>query len=395
MHVQRKYLIGGGVTLVAIAALVPLLRPSAVEVETGLVREGAMAVTVDADGRTRVRDRYVIRAPVAGRVARLALVEGAAVRAGDVVARIAPQPLDRAATEQARARLDAATTLTRDAAGRVTLAAATRERQQRELDRARRLLGAGAIAPRDAEAAQLAAQSAASDHATALERAQAAEADVRQARAALLALGDGDQAEVAVRAPAAGQVLLVPERSERVVAPGTPLMDVGDPRRLEVVVDVLSADAATICAGDRVRFGGFAGGAGGDEAAAPLAGRVRLVEPSAFTKVSALGVDEQRVNVIIDLDRVPPALGDGFRLEAHVITWQTPKATVAPVSALVRDGDRWSVFVVRGGRARARPLALGHINGTSAEVLSGLAAGDTVVLFPSDRIRDGARVKPQ
>ena len=387
MTLHRKTLFIAGASLLVVAVAAIWFRPHATEVEGASVREGPMEAIVAADGRTRVRERYVITSPVPGRIARIALVEGSVVHTGDVVARIAPQPLDEPTAAQARARLDAAEALARDAHSRAAVSVIALERQRKELARSQRLLDAGAIAPRDFESAQLACKGAEADSAAAAEHVHATDADARQARAALLAIGGGAQAEVAVRAPSAGTVLRVYERSERVAPPGTPLIDVGDPRTMEAVIDVLSSDAATIAPGYLVRLSA-SGGAVTDS----LDGCVRVVEPSAFTKVSALGVDEQRVNVIVDLTTIPRAIGDGYRLDAQIVTWRTERAIVAPVSALVRAGTEWQAFVVENGRARLRTVTLRHVNGTSAEVVSGLAAGDAVILFPSDVITDGTRV---
>ncbi|HET9729002.1 MAG TPA: efflux RND transporter periplasmic adaptor subunit, partial [Acidimicrobiia bacterium] len=229
------------------------------------------------------------------------------------------------------------------------------------------------------------------------ERARAAEADARQARAALLGREANRPATVLVRAPAGGRVLRVPERSERIVAAGTPLLELGDPASLEVVVDVLSSDGATIHPGDRVRLAEWGGGDNGEHMN-PLAGRVREIEPAGFTKVSALGVEEQRVNVIVDVDTIPPGVGDGFRVDASIIVWSAPNVIVVPRSALLQASGTsggWSAFVVKAGRVEARSVRIGHVGGTAAEVLVGVDEGDEVVLFPSDQVKAGIRVAPR
>jgi len=231
------------VGLLAVAAVTAALRPKAAEVETAVARRAPLRVTVDADGRTRVRERYTITAPVAGRLARVALVEGAAVRAGDVVARLAPTPLDEPAARQARAALDAARAATIDAEARVPLAEASLEQAQRDAERTQRLVDAGALAPRALEDAALAMHTRATELRSARAHLASARAEVARASAVLLHAGVGSGL-VLVRAPAAGWVLRVPDRSERVVAPGAPIVEVGDTRGLEVVADVLSSDAA-------------------------------------------------------------------------------------------------------------------------------------------------------
>jgi HlyD family secretion protein len=202
-----------------------------------------------------------------------------------------------------------------------------------------------------------------------------------------------------VRAPAAGRVLRVSERSERIVAAGTALMEIGDPGSLEVVVDVLSSDGVSIHPGDRVRLSEWAGG--DLESRSPSRGRVREIEPAGFTKVSALGVEEQRVNVIVDLEEMPRSVGDGFRVEASIIIWSAPDVVIVPRSALLRTsedraaGAGWSVFVIASGRAERRSVRIGHGGGANAEVLDGLTAGENVVVFPSEQLRNGNRVKPR
>jgi HlyD family secretion protein len=346
--------------------------------------------TIDADGRTRVRERYAVVAPVSGRLERIQYLEGALVRAGDVVARLAPLPLDSQTLIQAHARVEAAEALALAARGQARVAAAALEQRRRELSRATRLAEVGGAAPRVVEECELALTEAEESARGAAERQRAAEADRNQARAVLI----GRTAAVLVRAPAAGRVLRIVERSERIVAAGAPLIDVGNPGVLEVVVDVLSSDAAAVHPGDVVRLAEW--GASGAEPAQAIGGRVREIEPAGFTKVSALGVDEQRVNVIVDVDEAPPAIGDGFRVEASIIIWSSPRVLAVPRGALLQDdgdGTGWSVFVISGGRAQRRSLRIGHLAGAAAEVLAGLEAGDEVVLFPSDRLTPGTRVK--
>lgn len=390
MKLRRKHLVWIALGVAAVAIIAVAMRPRSLPVETARAARGALETTVDADGRTRVRERYVVTAPVAGRLERIVLVEGDSVRVGDVVARLQPLPLDAPAAVQARSRLDAASALAREATARQRLAGAALVQRRRDLARAQRLGEAGGVAPRVVEDAALAERQAAEDARAASERVRAAVADVRQAEAALFAVAGQGRGTVVVRAPAAGRVLRIPERSERVLAAGTPLVELGDPATLEVVVDVLSSDGAEIRPGDPVRLTRWAG-----EAAPALAGRVRYVEPAAFTKVSALGVDEQRVNVIVDVPAAPPSLGDGFRVDASIVTWAAPSVLTVPTNALVRQGGGWSTFVVRDGRAARRQVRVGHLGATAAEVLGGLAAGDEVIVFPSDQVADGGRVAPR
>jgi HlyD family secretion protein len=374
---------------VVVAGVLLARRPSPLEVETARVSRGPLETTVDAEGRTRVRERYVITAPVAGRLERIALVEGAAVHVGDVVARIAPLPIDVQSAEQARSRVEGALAHVGEAEARVRISRASADQRGKELERARRLIAAGALAPRDTEIVWLAWRQADEEARAARAQAQAASADVRQARSALIAMsaehiGRADGI-VFVRAPVAGTVLRVPERSERVTPAGAPLIELGDARSIEVVADVLSSDAASIRRGDPVRLEQW----GGDEA---LTGRVRVIEPAAFTRVSALGVDEQRVNVIIDVPSAPPALGDGYRVETRTVTWSQRNVVTVPVSGLVRVGSSWSAFIVADGHARRREVRIGHVGDVLAEVTGGLMPSDEVILFPSDKVLDGTRV---
>ena len=387
MRIGKKYLIWAGIagTLGVVGWVAMRDRP--LEVDTSTVRRGTLQVAVAAEGKTRVRDRYVLAAPVAGRLQRIDWAEGAHVRAGQVVARIAPMPLDAQAVRQAEARVESARSLERDADARVRQARATLAQERRTADRIARLVGAGALADRDGEEAALTVRLREEDLAAAEARQRAAAADVEQARAALTAVGGGaPNAIVAMRAPADGCVLRIPERSERVVVAGTPIVELGDPGALELVVDVLSSDAARVRPGAVVLVDRW----GDDEER--LTGRVRTIEPAAFTRLSALGIEEQRVNVVIDLPRWPAELSDGYRVEARIVVWQQDGTTIVPVSALFRHESDWAVFVVRGGRSELRRVRIGERGEGGAQVVDGLSVGDQVVLFPSDQLAAGRRV---
>lgn len=398
MKITRARVIGVAVAAVALAAVGFAFRPKLLAVDTVTIARHGLESTVDADGRTRVRERYVVVAPVTGRVERITRVEGSLVRVGDVVARLTSPPLDAQAVIGAQARVDAARALALEASAQVRVASAALDQRRRELSRAKRLAEVGGVAPRIVEECELAQlQSEEALHA-ATERARAAEADVRQARSVLLARDVGGATTVLVRAPASGRVLRVPERSERIVAAGTPLLEIGDPASLEVVIDVLSSDGAMIHPGDRVRLAEW-GGTDGGEHTTSLAGRVREIEPAGFTKISALGVEEQRVNVIVDLDAVPRGIGDGFRVDASIVVWSAPDVIVIPRSALLQATGQqentagWTAFVVKSGRVESRAVRIGHVGGTAAEVLAGIGSGEEVVVFPSDQVKAGMRVK--
>ncbi len=218
----------------------------------------------------------------------------------------------------------------------------------------------------------------------------AASAEVAASRAALGrgVHGGASAAVFAIRAPVRGTVLRVVRDDAGPVATGMPLLELGDLRAIEAVVDVLSSDAAQLAVGAPAAITAW----GGEGA---LAGRVRAIEPSAFTRISALGIEEQRVNVIVAIDAPPPALGDGFRIEARIAIWRSDDVLVIPASAMFRDRDRWSVYVVRDGRARLSHIEIGHRGASDVEVVGGITAGTVVVAYPGDRIADGVRVTPR
>jgi HlyD family secretion protein len=387
--------------VVTVAAVIVLLvivfRPAPVRVDIARVQRGALQVSVDEEGRTRVRDRFVITAPVAGRVARLLLDIGDAVAQGAVVCRMSPLPLDPRLRAEAAARLDAAEATRRGAEARVEQARAELEQAQRTGARARQLGMTGTIAKQEREVTELAEIARQRELEAATFAARAAAYNVEAARAALLGPGaESAQAFVAaceaqdgacleVRAPVAGRILRISEKSERVVAAGTPLLEIGDPSALEIVVDVLSADAVNVKPGAPMLIEDWGGGQ-------PLAARVRLVEPSGFTKLSALGVEEQRVNVIGDFVSSPVPLADGYRIEARIVVWEADDVLKIPASAIFRHAGTWSVFVVDGGRAHRRAVEIGQRSAADVEVRGGLPEGTEVILHPSDQVDDGVRV---
>jgi len=381
----RGRIIAAVVLLAIIAITLRLLRGTPLSVEVAQVTRGPLQVTVDADAVTRVRSRFTITAPVAGLVSRITYSEGDSVNAGDVVAVIAPPPTDPTARGVAQAALRAAEAARSNASANLARATTSLAQAERDAARTRTLAAAGALANRDVELAQLQVDGRRSDVAAARAQVNSADAEFAQARASLLSTTGASQATTTVRTPAAGRILLIPERSERVVTPGTPLVEVGDPSSLEIAADVLSSDAASIRPGQSVTLRGWGG--------APLYGSVRRVEPSARKRISALGVEEQRLSVIIDLATHPAALGDGYRLESSIVVWQAPRVLTVPASALFRNDERWQLYTLQDGRARLRDVNIGHTGSGSAEVLSGVAERDTVIVFPSEALRDGTRVR--
>lgn len=370
--------------LAILASIIFVLRPSPVPCEVGRVVRGDLRVTVEEEGKTRIRDRYVISAPAAGRLLRVDLAEGDSVKEGDVVTRLEPVPLDERTRAEARARLQGAEAAKRAAHARVRQVGESLEQARRSHKRADELAAQGLRSPEEREQMELAEATLAKELEAARFAARAAAYQAEAARATLLADEPGGGA-IAVRSPVAGRVLRVVQESERSVLAGSPILEIGDPANLEIVIDLLSTDAVRVKPVAAMELDGGEG--------RKLRAHVRIVEPSAFTKISALGVEEQRVNVIGDLDEPPGRLGDAFRVEAAITLWEGKGLLKVPASALFRRGDAWSVFTVDGGRARRRDVEIGHRNATEAEVVRGLAAGETVILHPSDRIKDGARVR--
>ena len=378
-------LVTAGVVAVVVGGIAFAMRPKPVPVDTVIVSTGAMSVTVDVDAVTRVRDRFAVTAPVGGMVQRSSLREGDAVRAGDVVATIVTPPVFPTERQALVARVDAANAARLEADARVAQATQALAQATRDDGRARALLEAGGISDRDAELAALTLTNRRTELRTAEAQRRIALAGLTQAQSALAVATGSEGATTLVRAPASGRVLGMPERSARVVSPGTQLLTLGDPRTLEIAADVLSSDAASLRRGQTVILRGWGG--------APLRGVVRSIEPSARTRVSALGVEEQRLTAVIDLPNAPTELEDGYRLDASIVVWDAANVPSVPAGALLRSDDGWRVFVVREGRAERVPVNIGHVGGGRAEVLGGVRRGERVILFPPDALRDGAMVR--
>ena len=389
---RRNKLALGGV-LVALALLVAwALRPQAVAIETAEVVRGTFEQTVSDDGKTRVRERYVVSAPLAGRLERIALRAGDTVEKDQVLALLtptAPAFLDARTSRELQGRIGAVQALHARARAETAKSAAQRDQAQADLERQARLAKEGFVSETAREQAGLALRTAERTLDAARYAEDAARHELAQARAALALYQSGEAgAKWEVTSPVKGTVLKVVQESEGAVALGAALIELADPKGLEAVVDVLSQEAVGIRPGmpARIELG---------QGVAPLAARVRLVEPAAFTKISALGVEEQRVNVVLDfaapLDRLQ-TIGDGFRVDAHVVVFRQENALKAPVGALFRDGAGWAVFAVDGERARKRAVKVPRRNGTEAMLEDGLQPGERVVVYPSDALKDGARV---
>lgn len=379
-----------------IGAFVYALRPQPVMVDLAEASVGPMRLTVDEEGKTRIRERYVVSSPLMGRLRRITLDAGDVIRAEDTVLAVIeptdPSLLDPRELAQAEARVRAAEAAVRQSSAYLDRAQAAYDFAESELGRRIEASERGATTPRELDQAKSAERTTREELRAAEHAKEIAEFDLEVARSALLfARGEDDVATIArmeLRSPIDGQVLRVFQESVAVVSPGTPLLEVGDARDLEIVIDVLSTDAVRTTPGDRVIIEHW----GGDES---LEAVVRLVEPSGFMKVSALGIEEQRVNVIADF--VTPAeqrasLGDAFRVEARIVVWERDDVLQVPTSAAFRDGERWAVFMVNDHRAQVRHIQIGRQSGRTTQVLSGLEPGDRVVLHPGDKLSDGVRV---
>ncbi len=384
---RAVYLIAGAA---AAAAIVIAWMPRPIPVETAPVSRGMLRVTVDEDGQARVRDRYVVSAPLAGSLGRIALDPGDPVTRGEVVARIAPTVsalLDPRARATAEARLAQTLAAAKQARAQVERAEAAYDESAAESARQEKLYRAGAGTRQAFEQAQLGERRAAHELEAQRFATRVSDYEVEMARAALARLPGGrGGGQLDVPSPIDGRVLKVQHKSEGVVPAGAQLLEVGDPAALEVVVDILTSDAPRVRAGAPVLLDRWGG--------PPLPARVRRVEPSAFTRVSALGVEEQRVNVVVDLagPRGEQAgLGDGWRVEAHIVVWEG-EAVKVPASALFRRDGGWALFRVDGGRARLTAVEIGERTAREAEVVRGVSVGQRVIVNPSDRVVDGARV---
>lgn len=380
-----------------VAALIYAFQPQPIVVDVDVVTRGPMMVTIDEEGETRLRERFVVSTPVAGRVLRIDLEPGDRVSAGQTpIATFRPvEPgfLDTRTRAETEARLQAA----QAAIGRTR---ANRERLREQLNfsesrlaRDRELFDQGLISRERFDAAQFEARAAREALNAAEFEVGDAEQAVMVAQASLVQItedtaADGSGNPITIRSPINGVVLRRMRESEAVVPAGEPLVELGDTGRIEIVSDLLSEDAVRVRPGHRVLIEQWGGGI-------TLEGRVRLVEPSGFTKLSALGVEEQRVNVVVDFNdpaQTAEYLGDGYRVEIRVVTWETSDTLKVPTGSLFRTGDDWTVFVVSGGLAELRTIELGRRNALEAEVLTGLAESEIVIVYPGQEVSGGVEV---
>ena len=378
--------------LIVAGILAVALWPDSIEVDVVQVTRGPMEVTIDEEGETRVRERFVVSAPVSGRLQRIELEPGDPVVSGKtIVARLQPAAaplIDPRSQAELGAAIEAARAAVGGARAERQRAAAETARAQSSLTRLESLAKAGAISGDELEAAQTMVKTGNEAVRAAEYNVARAERELELARARLTPSKSGGRATDVV-APVTGVVLKRLRQSESVVPVGDPLLEIGDPNSLEIVADLLSTDAVRVTPGDTVRVEQW----GGDT---PIDARVRRVEPSGFMKVSALGVEEQRVNVIVDFIDPPAAarqLGDGFRVEVRVVTWRDPAALKVPTGSLFRRGETWAVFLVENGRARLQTVELGQRNDREGQILKGVSEGQTVILHPPDTLSDHVRVR--
>jgi HlyD family secretion protein len=410
-----------GIGAAVIAGVIYAFLPQPVRVDLARVARGPLQVSVEEDGKTRIKDRYIVSSPLAGRLLRIALEPGDTVEAGKTVLAIIepsdPALLDPRARAEAVARVKAAEARIRQTGATMAQTLAAMQFSESRLKRMRDLRTHGGSTEHDVDEAEMNFRMRSEELRAAKFSAEIAQFELEQAQAALLrtaprtdvgssAAGNAVKgaslnppmtrpdaedpnrdAFFQIRSPINGRVLRKFQESATVLTAGTQLLQLGNPEDLEVEIDVLSADGVKISPGDQVQLEQW----GGEK---PLLGRVRLVEPSAFTKVSSLGVEEQRVNVIVDFEDPPNkrrTLGDAFRVEAKIIVWEDASVLQVPIGVLFRREEEWAVFHVRDGRARLRIVKVGHKNGMNAEILSGLDENDEVV-FPSDLVVNGGRV---
>jgi HlyD family secretion protein len=391
---QRRLPLVAGAVLVALIVIGLWPRPIAVEVAK--VTRGPLVVTVDEEGMTRVKNRYVVSAPVSGQLRRIDWKPGAVVEAGKTVLAVLESTgadfLDARSEAQAVARIRAAEAAREAALAQRDRATAAAKMFRSDFERVKTLRDQKVLSAQEFETAQMRAETAAQEVRAGEFALKVAEFEVQQAKAVLSrGLPGGGSAEpLVITSPVNGRILRVMQESGRVVPNGFALLEIGDPTDLEVQIEVLSRDGVTVMPGARVMLEQW----GGPE---PLNARVRLVEPSAFTKISALGVEEQRVYVIADfvdpLER-RPTLGDRYRVEARIVVWENAAALKAPAGALFQKSGTWQAYVVEGSRSELRRVSVGRSNGMETEVSSGLEDGASVVVYPGDKVTDGTRVTP-
>ncbi len=388
------WIVGSGLLALIVVGLLPKPLPA----EIAVVSRGDLRVTVNEEGMTRVKNRHVIASPVAGQLRRIDWKPGAVVEAGKTVLAVLESGgadiLDARSLVQAEARVRAAEAAVAQAVAQRARAVANANLQREDFARQKTLFASGALSRQEFDAAETRATTTAQEARAAEFAGQIAEFEAAQARALLLRgqpAGVGARGEpLVILSPVSGRVLRVMQESERLVTAGFALLEVGDPTDLEARIEVLSRDGVAIQPGARVQLEQWGG-------PVALNARVRVVEPSAFTKVSALGVEEQRVYVIVDFTdplEVRRSLGDNYRVEARIETWSGQNILKVPSGALFQRGAQWQTYVEEGKRAMLRTVRVGRSSGRETEILEGLSEGQNVVVYPGDQISNGSRIKP-
>ena len=394
---KKRVLLWGAVGIVLLGALSMMFRPRPLAVDLGRVESGPLELTVRDEGETRVVDVFALSAPITGQLRRIEIEPGDPVKLGEtVIAEIEPTDpdlLDPRSEAEARAQLSAADSAAALARAELERAQAELEFARSELGRSRELARDGTLSVRDLQEDETAVKGRIAVLAAAQANVQVREYELKRVRAQLLTPEELRQRKescgcVVLTSPIDGRVLRVLRESEGVVRAGTNLVEIGDPTQLEIVVDLLSVDAVRVEPGQKAYVRNW----GGD---GPLEARVHRVEPFGFTKVSALGIEEQRVNVVLDLVSPVSAwrrLGHGYQVDVAIVLWSADDVLKVPLTALFRDGEEWAVFVREEGRALVRTVRVGHRSASEAEILGGLAAGDEIVVYPSEGVEQGVAI---
>ena len=384
---RRRQFVLLGIALLTMAVLWVVFRPKLVPVQTASIERGPLQETVDEEGKTRMHDHFVVAATVQGQLRRVDLHAGDRVKVGQTLGWIDPAPIDPRQKAVLEAQLNSARAAKQQAEALAARAKVDSAQAEQDVARGRELYKHGIISKETLDKQTTTHLAMQQQLQAAVSGAESAAFEVEKAKAALLLYQDGtSNLPTPMLSPIDGRVLRVMEQSERVVVPGTPILEIGYTPRLEVVADFLTRDAVRIKPGMPAEIIDW----GGDK---PLPARVRLTEPGGFTKVSALGVEEQRVNVICDFAQSADDLEDGYHVEVRVILWEGQSVLRVPSSAVFRSSGNWAVFIVQSGRAVQRIVDVGHRGETDWEVLEGLEPGDHVIVHPSSEVDNGVRVQ--
>jgi len=384
MKRYSKYILWTVTIVVVLVLLVLAFTPKAVPVITAKIVKGSLTETITAEGTTRYHDTYLVSAPISGLITRTQYEVGAQLHAGDVLANILPPVIDPRQMDELQARLDGAKALEAEASNHVSEAKIKLEQAKTDNDRTVSLFNANAATHVQLERDSDAYAQAKQDVQAAEARLRSSHHDAEAIRASMSNRSSGTQ--IPLVSPVDGVLLEVHEKNSREVAASAPLFEVGDTTRQEVVIDLLSSDAPRVHIGDSV----LVTVPGVDRT---LHARIRLIEPDAYIKISPLGIEEKRVNVIAVLQDRVPELGSTYRVDATMVLWSGENILKVPISALFRNGKDWSVWIVKDGKAHEQKISVGHMNDTEAEVLGGLNVNDIVIVHPSNEVMEGAKVK--